>query len=301
MNKIEIGCAALYPITRFGFPYTVNDYLKSLVEMKKAGFKSVEMEINVDIDLPEYEERKNEIIDILKEQNLSLSGIVGVVEKAFSLNDEYSKDAFQKFTRLASFGKKMNCENLIICAYNPPEIENEPGSEEYQGSPRLNIRLPDNFDWDVFWINAVKTFKGLCKIAAKNDQKLIIENRIGDFISSSDGVLALIEQADEPNGGVLLDVAHANATKESMELIIAKLKNHIMYVHLSDNDGSSSAHMPAGEGNINFLNIFRRLTKIDYSGYANVDFGGVPPNKIWQEVKNGREYFEQCLDKIDRQ
>jgi len=45
---MKIGCAALYPITRYGFPYSFDDYLKALADMHSAGFEYCELEINVD-------------------------------------------------------------------------------------------------------------------------------------------------------------------------------------------------------------------------------------------------------------
>ena len=71
-----------------------------------------------------------------------------------------------------------------------------------------------------------------------------------------------------------------------------------MYVHLADNDGSYSYHLPAGQGNVDFLALFRALKAAGYSGYANVDFGGVPSDQIWEEGKRGREDFEGLLAQL---
>jgi sugar phosphate isomerase/epimerase len=263
--------------------------------MKEAGFDAVELEIDVSLNLDEYWARVAEIKAALAENEMSLSGVVGVVEQAFSTNREAADQEAERFKRLADFIAEVGCTTAIICAYMPPEIEKVKGTEVYRGSPPLKIRLPQAFEWQMFWENAVERFANLCRIAAARGQRLVIENRVGDFVSSSDGVMALVREAGEPNGGVLLDVAHANATKEPLELVIAKLKGRLMYVHVADNDGSSSAHLPAGQGNIDFPSLFRSLRGIGYEGYVNVDFGGVPAERIWEEVKKGREYFEDCL------
>jgi len=90
-------------------------------------------------------------------------------------------------------------------------------------------------------------------------------------------------------------VAHTHATKEHFSLVIPKLKRRLLYVHLADNDGTHSYHLPAGRGNINFPSIFQSLQSIGYDGYVNVDYGGVPSDQILSEVKKGREYFAECL------
>ncbi len=127
---------------------------------------------------------------------------------------------------------------------------------------------------------------------------MVIENRVGDFVNTSDGALKLVEDAGEPNAGLLLDVAHMRATKEYFELVVPKMGGRLMYVHLADNDGSFSHHLPAGQGNVDFMALFRTLQAAGYSGYTNVDFGGVPPDQIWEEVKRGREYFEGLIAQL---
>ena len=117
-------------------------------------------------------------------------------------------------------------------------------------------------------------------------------------MNTSDGVRKLIEDAGEPNGGVLLDAAHKHATKEFFDLVIPKLGRRLMYAHLADNDGTVSRHLPAGQGNVDLPSLFRTLKAAGYSGYTNVDFGGVPPERILDEVKRGREYFEGLIAEL---
>ena len=292
---MKIGCAALYPITRYGFPYSFDNYLKAIVEMHSAGFDACELEINVDLDLDEYVERIEEIREALVRNEMTLSSIIGVVNGAFSMDTDLADEYMRRFERLCQFTESVNCGNVCICAYIPPEIEGVPGTEAYRGSPPLQVRVPDGFDWDAFWENAVARLGEMARIAGRRGQGLIIENRVGDFVSTSDGVLKLIEDAGEPNAGCLLDVAHTHATKEHFSLVIPKLKKRLMYVHLADNDGTQSYHLPAGHGNISFPAIFQSLHSIGYDGYVNVDYGGVPSDQILGEVKKGREYFAECL------
>jgi len=292
---VKIGCAALYPITRYGFPYSFDDYLKAVVEMCSAGFDACELEINVDLDLNEYVERIEEIREALTRNKMTISSIIGVVHGAFSVDRDLADEYVRRFERLCQFTESVNCGNVCICAYMPPEIEGVPGTEAYRGSPPLQVRVPEGFDWDAFWGNAVARLGEMARIAGRHGQNLIIENRVGDFVSTSDGVLKLIEDAGEPNAGCLLDVAHTHATKEHFSLVIPKLKKRLLYVHLADNDGTHSYHLPAGRGNINFPAIFQSLQSIGYDGYVNVDYGGVPSDQILSEVKKGREYFAECL------
>ncbi|HBY98215.1 MAG: sugar phosphate isomerase/epimerase [Ardenticatenaceae bacterium] len=295
---MRIGCAALYPITRYGFPYSFDNYLLALREMREAGFHWVEMEVDVDLNLDTYLARRGEVRQVFRENGLALSGVIGVVQQAFSTDRTRADQTAERFARLCDLAEELDCDTVGICAYVPDEIQKIAGTELYPGSPPLGLRLPPGFEWQVFWENAVSRFRNMCRIAAQHGQRLVIENRVGDWVSTSDGVLRLIEEAGEPNGGALLDLAHTNASKEPLGLVIEKLKPRLMYVHLADNDGTAQYHWPAGRGNIDFPEVFRSLRNAGYDGFANVDFGGVPPDQIWTETGRGREYFEACLAQI---
>ncbi|HUW13539.1 MAG TPA: sugar phosphate isomerase/epimerase [Anaerolineae bacterium] len=295
---IKIGCAALYPITRYGFPYSFDDYMKALDEMKAAGFSDVELEINVDLDLDEYLARVAEVQQRLRGLELTLSAVILVVQQAFSTDATAADETLRRFDLATQFNAAVGCETACVCAYMPKEIEMVAGTEVYAGSPATQVRVPPDFDWHAFWDNAVARFRQMARLAAARGQRLIIENRVGDFVNTSDGALKLVEDAGEPNGGLLLDVAHMHATKEFFQLVVPKMGRRLMYVHLADNDGSFSHHLPAGQGNVDFLALLRTLKASGYSGYANVDFGGVPPDKIWAEAKRGREYFEGLLAQL---
>ncbi len=68
---MKIGCAALYPITRYGFPYSLDNYLKAVAEMASAGFEYCELEINVDNDLQEYFDREAEVQQALSDHKIN--------------------------------------------------------------------------------------------------------------------------------------------------------------------------------------------------------------------------------------
>lgn len=296
---MKIGCAALYPITRYGFPYSFDNYLKAIAELRAAEFDACELEINVDLDLDEYIQRIDEVRAALAEHEMTISAVIGVVQQAFSTDQAAAGATLRRYEQLCRFIADVQCDTVCICAYMPKEIEGVPGTEAYRGSPPLEVRVPLGFDWKAFWGNAVARFAEMARIAARHGQKLIIENRVGDFVSTSDGVLNLIEDAGEPNAGCLLDVAHTHASKEPLALVIAKMVDRLMYVHLADNDGSASFHYPAGRGNIDFPAVFRSLKSVGYDGFVNVDYGGVPSDQIWEEVRRGREYFLRCLAQVE--
>jgi len=60
-----------------------------------------------------------------------------------------------------------------------------------------------------------------------------------------------------------------------------------MFVHLSDNDGSTSAHGRIGTGNIDFKAIIESLKEIGFDGWLNIDIGTAENTRtVYQEAKS---------------
>jgi sugar phosphate isomerase/epimerase len=295
---MRLGCSAYYPATRFGLPFTLDDYLRSLGEMRAAGFAAVEMEVDVALNLEKYRDRANDVKAELARQGLSLCGVLAVVQQAFSMDRDAAARDIRRFRKLTGLVAELDCPLTVVWACLPEEIRLAPAGEASDGSGPLWARVPAGFDWSSFWGNAVERLAQMARIAGESGQRLAIENRVGDFVNSSDGILRLVEEAGEENVGVLLDVANANVIREHLELVIPKLGERLMCVHLSDNHGTVADHLPAGRGNIDFCAVLRSLAAIGYDGYVNVDFGGVPADEIYEDVRKGRKYFEGCLSEL---
>ncbi len=62
--------------------------------------------------------------------------------------------------------------------------------------------------------------------------------------------------------GFCLDVGHQNCfSKTSLDQWIEALSDFLMEMHLHDNNGTRDAHLPIGQGNIDFVTLFRVLEK----------------------------------------
>jgi hypothetical protein len=126
---MNIGCTALYPITRFVSPYSCGNYLKAIAEMRSAGFRACEFEKNVDIDLVEYAERICVARDTLARNEMNLSAVIGVINGVFSQEVAVADEYARRFEGLCRLISNFDCAIACICAYMPPEIQEVPGSE----------------------------------------------------------------------------------------------------------------------------------------------------------------------------
>ena len=64
-----------------------------------------------------------------------------------------------------------------------------------------------------------------------------------------------------------IDVNHSNL-KENLADVVHVLKDRLVTLHVSDNDGKSEKHWLPGQGVIDFPSLFQALTAIDFCGMA---------------------------------
>ena len=107
--------------------------------------------------------------------------------------------------------------------------------------------------------NALKTLSKINKKSTDLNVTFTIENdhKSGDYILA--GYPKQLSYLIENIGCKLtFDVGHAN-TLGKPEKFIKELKDHIVNVHLHDNNGENDEHLPIGNGNINFQKVLDSL------------------------------------------
>jgi sugar phosphate isomerase/epimerase len=291
---MKIACGYTIPITKYGLPPSSKDNLKAMQEIREAGFQAVEMELFAG-KMEDYVRDFDRLKKTLGELDLKICCVMAVVENMFTIDKEKKNREIESFKQIADMTRELGSPFLSICAYLPQEIEPVRGTELYTGGPPTQVRLAENFSWPEFWKNVVDQFSKCADIAKERGLQFLIETRAQDFMSDTD-IMNLIRESDRVNTGVILDVAHLHATKEFLELAIAKMGSLIKHVHLADNDGTQAYHYPPDKGNINFERIVKALKKIGYNDYLVVDIAGV--DNILEEAVKAKNYFESRIKGI---
>ena len=62
--------------------------------------------------------------------------------------------------------------------------------------------------------------------------------------------------------------------KDNLFLSLIRLKDHIDYIHISDNGGSKVEHLAWVMGRIHWERFFETLDRIGYRGSFGIDVGG---------------------------
>jgi sugar phosphate isomerase/epimerase len=116
-------------------------------------------------------------------------------------------------------------------------------------------------DWPRFLEVSLATWEPLVERAELLEVPLLLENvwEHGPQLHH-----ALFSQLPSPYLGFCLDVGHQHSfSRTSLLDWLEALADHLREIHIHDNNGSSDAHLPVGQGTIDFDSLFQFLKKRD--------------------------------------
>jgi len=122
------------------------------------------------------------------------------------------------------------------------------------------------------WQLNLQSVKTLLSFARKYDVEIAIENVPEPFPFLMKSVEEFSRFYDELGEeiGLTLDIGHANLNNQIHEFI-TRFSDRIVHVHVSDNDGTSDAHLGIGQGNINWQNVAERIKQVGYKNMISLE------------------------------
>jgi sugar phosphate isomerase/epimerase len=268
-------CCWLYAIDRFGFPPSIPNTLIALRKMKELGFDYAELEGVSGSNLVDVYNARFAIKEVLDEIELHVANFVPVIPELRELEETKRKYGREMFERGLEVAGTLGTDFIQIDSF-PPCMECLDGVQYDRDNvtnygARWRYRLSPGFSWDRQWEVWVDSVKWCARKAKDAGLNLIIEPRVGEIVNNTDSMLSLIAAVNEPNLGAILDTGHQYAQKEILPLSVAKLKSRLMYLHLSDNDGTKNDHFVPGQGTIDWEGLFDALKINNYNGYVGLD------------------------------
>ena len=117
----------------------------------------------------------------------------------------------------------------------------------------FNPLIPSDYRED--WLaTSLKTFRPVVNHAKRLGIIIAIENM---FLSKPYLLKQVIEMIDSPNMRVCLDVGHVNVySTVPLAEWINVLGEYIAKIHINDNDAQNDLHLPFGEGNVDFQEVY---------------------------------------------
>lgn len=272
----KITCCYLYPITKYGYPPPAEKTNLYLEEMSKLGFTSVELEGIREAHLMKVYEMRFEIKKKLDELNLELPFFCAVLPGLSSLDEKERYKNINLFEKGCEIAAEFNSRGILDNAPLPPYKFPEaiPVVRHYEEESLQTAYLPKDFSWEKFWKRLIETFRTLCEIAANYKLTYQVHPAVGVLSSTAVGFLYFFDAVKKDNLRFNFDTANLFAVKENLPLSLLKLKDHIDYIHISDNRGFKVEHLAIGKGKISWDKFFEILDKIDFNGNIGIDIGG---------------------------
>jgi sugar phosphate isomerase/epimerase len=165
----------------------------------------------------------------------------------------------------------------LALLFKPKTIVFHPGYEKWK------------FDGNVdLWLkSSLQTWKPLVREAEEMGLCIAIENV---FEESPDSLKSLLEEIDSTHFRFCFDTGHHHVfSKTPLPLWIETLSEHMAEVHLHDNHTEMDEHLPVGEGNFNFDQFFKLLSKFQLNPIYTIE-----PHEeahLWRGLEAVKKYI----------
>jgi len=299
---MRISITYLYVIFEYGYPHSMRHVLAALPKIRKLGFRFLEMEgLGAAHMRAMYAHRKS-VAAALDDNGLHVHNFCVVDPALVSLDPAQRAKALDGFRMGAELAEFFGSETLHLASYAPPVryLSAKPyqlgGKKKYAFANQTRVRIPPGFSWQSLWDALVSSCRDCADIAGQYRKTVIMEPRVGEVICSVDSLLRLIEHVARPNFQANFDTGHFSAQRENVVLALAKLAGKFANIHISDNDPTDTNHLPIGDGSIDWLEFFRTLKAMNYSGYLGLDLG--MSKSIVRDYQKSRERIQSIAAQL---
>jgi len=237
------------------------DFEQRLEKVSEAGYHAIELVREYDNWLPDDFRRFN-----AKKNSLHITfDAIALVKRGIA--DPRERGAFLvELNQLLPIAEKLECQGIIVLSGNKV-----PGLSRKQHHQ-----------------SCLECLKRSAEIASRQNVTLFLENIDPEenpryYLTSAAEGFEIVRKVDHPHVKFLYDFYHEQIAEGNL---IEKLHNNIAQVglvHIADVPGR---HAP-GTGEINYSNIFRKLTELNYEGYAAMEF--LPVGNAVNELITARE------------
>lgn len=216
----------------------------------EAGFEAVE--IWFPYEIPAYE-----MCDLLQTHGLQCVGInspagdVAAGDWGLALDPRHRGAFAQSVTQAMVYAEAISCPNVHVMAGN---------------------RLAGTSDSDA-WRLYRSNIATACDIARTFGRQVMVEplnavDRPQYFLSRQDQAIALIEELQQENLGLMLDVFHLQRGEGNLMERMRKSLPYAVHVQIADVPGR---HEP-GTGEIRFDFVFAELRRLGYTGWIGCEY-----------------------------
>lgn len=125
--------------------------------------------------------------------------------------------------------------------------------------------------------------------------RLLLENMLPHLLfGHTSDMMFLLGEIRECTVGTCLDTGHAFLSGD-LPTVFHKLAGHLRMLHVSDNDGNFDAHLPPGEGNIDWAWVIEQLRRFRFEGALILELSSRPDEPVAEMLARAvrsREFLE---------
>ncbi len=272
----DIVACYLYTITRHGYPPVAEDALQHLEELSTLGFASIELEGIREEHLEGMFIQRHQLRAKADELGLQVPVFCTVLPGLCSPERKEREKNLERFRKgcevAAVLGSMAVLDNAPIPPWKFPD--GIPVTRHYDEDALAAATIPASLQWEVYWEGLIETFREACDIAAGYGLSYHLHPCYGALVNSTDAFLLFAEAVKRDNLKFNLDTANQFFMKDNLFLSLLRLKDHIDYIHLSDNPGTKVEHLAVGDGAIPWERFLETLDRIGYRGMFGIDVGG---------------------------
>lgn len=272
----DIVACYLYTITKHGYPPDAAGALLHLDEFSRLGFASIELEGIRKEHLEGMYHQRHELREKADALQLEVPVFCIVLPGLCSPDRKERDKNLERFQKGCELARVLGSSTVLDNGPLPPwQFPGDiPVARHYDEEVLAAATIPAQLDWELYWEGLAETFREACDLAATEGLNFQLHPCYGALVNSSDAFLLFSEAVKRDNLRFNLDTANLYYMKDNLNLSLLRLRDHIDYIHISDNGGSKVEHLAVGEGSIRWDEFFEMLDRIGYKGRFGIDVGG---------------------------
>ncbi len=272
----DIVACYLYTITRHGYPPAAQNTLQHMDEFSRLGFSSIELEGIREQHLEGMYQQRYELKQKADELLLEVPVFCIVMPGLCSPHREERDKNLERFKKGCEVAHVLGSVAVLDNAPLPPwQFPGDiPITRHYDEDVLAAATIPEDLNWETYWEGLTETFREACDLASAQGLNYHLHPCYGALVNSTDAYLLFAEAVKRDNLKFNLDTANQYYMKDNLFLSLLRLRDHINYIHISDNRGSKVEHLALGEGAIQWERFFEMLDRIGYTGKFGIDVGG---------------------------
>lgn len=102
---------------------------------------------------------------------------------------------------------------------------------------------------------------------------LAMENVPARFLGTARELVKMVEEVGSDHLKIMYDVANGHLVQgeEPIARTLREVAEYLVYIHVSDNDGKTMAHLPVGQGSINYAEVAQTLQAIGFDSVSVIE------------------------------